>query len=430
MGTPDAVTLSAADRSILQDQLTSLVAFSRGSRHPQGGFAWLDDDGNPELDRPVELWITCRMTHVFALAQILGDESAAEFVDHGVQALLGRFRDEEYGGWYAAVTTDTDEVSQPSDDTKQTYAHAFVILAAASAAAAGHPDAAPLLAEALAVFDRRFWRDHDGMAVDVCERSFVTTDPYRGVNANMHTVEALLAAHDVTGDEVLLQRAVTICGRVVHDFARNNDYRMPEHFDEQWQVQLGFNRDNPADKFRPYGVTIGHLLEWARLALHARTALGDAAPDWLLEDAEALYATAVRDGWEVDGAPGFVYTTDFDGTPVVRGRLHWVVAEGLATAWALAEVTGKPSYRQDYDKWLAYARSYLVDEEHGSWRHELDAANRPAATVWEGKPDTYHAYQSMLLPLVPRTTSFVAGALATAAATSANPADHRPAPIS
>ncbi|WP_344931743.1 AGE family epimerase/isomerase [Saccharopolyspora gregorii] len=39
-----------------------------------------------------------------------------------------------------------------------------------------------------------------------------------------------------------------------------------------------------------------------------------------------------------------------------------------------------------------------MDRELGSWRHELDEHNRPAATVWEGKPDLYHAYQATLLP--------------------------------
>ena len=169
-------------------------------------------------------------------------------------------------------------------------------------------------------------------------------DPYRGVNANMHTVEALLAAHDVTGDEVHLQRALSIVSHVVHEFARGNGYRLPEHYDEQWRPVLDYNLDQPGDRFRPYGVTIGHLMEWARLALHVRTALTREAvepPAWLLDDARALFDRAVEDGWqqadaERDQTEGFVYTTDFDANPVVADRLHWVVTEAIATAWTLA----------------------------------------------------------------------------------------------
>ncbi len=335
--TSPATRLSEADLEFLVAQTTSLVEFAQRSPHPDGGFAWLDDDGHPLLDRPVELWISCRMIHVLALAEILGDASCRPLVAAGLEALRTRLHDEVYDGWYAAVTTGSDGASQPSDDTKAAYAHGFVVLATASAAAAGHDDARPLLDAALAVFDRYLWRDADGLAVDVCDRTFEHVDPYRGVNANMHTVEALLAAHDVTGDEIHLQRAMSIISHVVHDFARGEGYRLPEHYDEQWHPLLDYNRDQPRDRFRPYGVTIGHLMEWARLALHARTALRrtgtDASDveDWLLEDARALFARGVEDGWQErtdEHAEGFVYTTDFEGRPVVEDRLHWVVDRG------------------------------------------------------------------------------------------------------
>ncbi|MDQ2755193.1 MAG: AGE family epimerase/isomerase [Actinomycetota bacterium] len=407
-----STTLTENERHWLERQAASLLDFTRGALHPDGGFGWLDDDGQVEADRPVELWVTCRMTHVLALGALQGDSGAAALVDHGISALRARLHDDEHGGWYAAVETGPDGTSRPADDTKQAYAHAFVVLAAASAVAAGHPDAPALLTEALDTFVARFWDDDAGLAADVWDRTFTTLDPYRGVNANMHTVEAMLAAHDVTGDRAHLERALRITERVVHEFARSNGYRLPEHYDEGWHQQLGYNRDHPADKFRPYGVTIGHLLEWSRLALHVRTALetrGQQAPDWLLDDAVILFDRAVEDGWSVDGLPGFVYTTDFDATPVVRDRLHWVAAEGLATAWTLALVTGEQRYRDHFETWRAHIDDLFVDAERGSWRHELDEHNQPSQHVWEGKPDTYHAYQAVLLPRLGETTSFVAG---------------------
>jgi hypothetical protein len=32
--------------------------------------------------------------------------------------------------------------------------------------------------------------------------------------------------------------------------------------------------------------------------------------------------------------------------------------------------------------------------------------------VWRGKPDAYHAYQALILPLLPLQSCFVAGVLA------------------
>ena len=138
---------------------------------------------------------------------------------------------------------------------------------------------------------------------------------------------------------------------------------------------LEYNVDEPAHPFRPYGATIGHWLEWARLALHLRAALGAAAPDWLLDDARSLFDASVREGWAVDGADGFVYTVDWSGAPVVRERMHWVAAEATATAAALHAATGEATYADWYATWWQHVADCFLDTEHGSWRHELSPQN-------------------------------------------------------
>jgi mannose/cellobiose epimerase-like protein (N-acyl-D-glucosamine 2-epimerase family) len=395
------------DETWLAGERQRLWEFARGSIHPAGGFAWLDDRGAPELDRPVHAWLTCRMTHVAALEALQGNTDAESALDHGVRALREVLRDPEHGGWFGAVEPTTHE---PVSATKECYAHAFVLLAAASATAAGHPDGPALLDDARDVFATRFWSEADGLAKESWDRPWRTPEDYRGANANMHTVEALLAVHEVTGDPEPRAQAARITEHIVHGFARGNDWRLVEHYTPDWQPLPDYNRDQPNDQFRPYGVTIGHLLEWSRLTLHLRTALGVAAPSWLLDDAVALFDTAVGTGWHVDAEDGFVYTTDFDGTPVVRNRLHWVLAEGIGAAWALSGEVDDPSYRDWYAVWWAQAERHFIDRVNGSWRHELDPSNRPASTVWAGKPDVYHAYQAALLPSLAPAASF-AGAL-------------------
>ena len=214
------------------------------------------------------------------------------------------------------------------------------------------------------------------MVVEQWDRDWTTLDGYRGVNANMHSVEALLSAADVLGDTSLRDKAERILTRVVHDLAAGNRWRIPEHFDADWQPVLEYNVDEPAHPFRPYGATIGHWLEWARLALDLRASLGDRAPDWLLSDAVALFEASVREGWSVDGAPGFVYTVDWDGHPVVRERMHWVAAEATATAAALHEVTRDPAYAAWYETFWEHVATHFRDDERGSWRHELSPTTR------------------------------------------------------
>lgn len=384
----------------LEGETDRLLAFGGRSVHPVGGFGRQDEVGGLAAG-PAELWITCRMTHVYALGHLLGRPGCAPLVDHGVAALTGVFRDAEHGGWFAEV-----DRTGPTDLTKAAYPHAFVVLAASSATAAGRPGARELLDEALAVSWQRFWDDGAGMAVEEWDRTFTELDPYRGVNANMHTVEAYLAAADVTGDRDWLDRAVRVVERVVHGFARGNAWRIPEHFTSDWQPDLEYNAGTPAHPFRPYGATIGHWLEWARLTLHTRAGLaarGDEPPGWMLDDAVALFDAAVREGWDVDGAPGFVYTVDWSGQPVVRERMHWVLCEAIGAAAALHAATGEPRFATWYTAWWDYAEAHLLDRAGGSWWHELGTDNEVSRTVWAGKADLYHAVQATLIPRLPLT---------------------------
>ncbi len=388
----------------LEQETDELLTFASASA-VENGFGYLATEGEVDEAEGLQLWINCRMIHSFSLGTLLGRPGAATTVDHGLKALKENFQDHENGGWYSAL----DINGEVTNSAKEAYAHAFVIIAAASATAAQRPGARDLLDEALRVSDERFWREDDGLVVEGWNRDFTELEDYRGVNANMHTVEGYLTAADVTGDDKWLDRAQRITERVINDFARSHNWRIPEHFDANWTPILDYNADSPADKFRPAGATIGHWLEWARLALHVRAARelrGQEAPESLLEGAYALFDLSIKEGWDVDGAQGFVYTVDFEGKPLVRERMHWVVTEALATAAALHRATEDPAYEAWYRTWWEYAASYLVDEEHGSWIHELSPSNEVSTTVWAGKPDIYHAIQTTLVPRLPLTPVF------------------------
>ncbi len=390
---------------VLDEQLRSLLSFAAGSRSPGGGFGSLDADGRLVPGAPVETWISTRMTYCFTLAQLLGDAGAADLVDHGLAALLpgGVLRDDEHGGWFAST----------ADDTKSAYAHAFVVLAAAAAVIAERPRATELLTDALAVVEQRFWVEGAGLVRESFSADWSAEEPYRGANATMHSVEAYLAAADALGalGARWRARAGQLVEHVVHHVARDAGWALPEHFAPDGSVLRDYNTDDRAHPFRPYGVTPGHLFEWARLAVQlqaAEQAAAEPARDWLLTDAQELYRAAVRIGWAPDGADGFVYTTDFDGTPITRARMHWVVTEATGAAAALFQATGDPAYAEDHQRWWDFARTHLVDRERGSWHHELDPTLQPSSGTWSGKPDVYHALQATLLPRLPLTPMFAA----------------------
>lgn len=391
----------ASHRTWLEREQTRLLRFARGAQVGRG-FAWLDASGVPDLEQPLQLWITTRMTHVFALGHLLGHPGCGPLVDHGVAALRGAFEDSDHGGWFPALS---GERAVRSD--KEAYPHAFVLLAAAGAAMAGRDGGSALLEEAVAVVERHFWSEGEGACLEAWDREWMRPEPYRGANANMHMIEALLAAGDATGDPVWIQRALRIADRLVNQTAREHGWRIIEHFDSGWQPLPDYNADQPRHPFRPFGVTPGHGLEWSRLLLQIDAGL-DRSPGWLVEAARGLFARAVSDGWGEGG--GFVYTTDLDGHSVVEDRLHWVIAEAIGAAAALHAVTADPAYERSYRLFWDFADAHLLDHQNGSWHHELDERLEPSTRTWKGKPDAYHALQATLLPRLPVRPS-IAGAL-------------------
>jgi mannose/cellobiose epimerase-like protein (N-acyl-D-glucosamine 2-epimerase family) len=373
--------------------LGRLLDFAERSRLPGGGFGYLGSDGLVEGHRPTETLVAARMTHVFGLARLLGRPGAEQLVEHGVAALTSEpLRDTAGGGWRAAA----------EDDTRAAYVHAFVVLAAATAATAGVRGGRALLDDALAVWQERFWDDAAGLALDEWDAGWNRPADYRGANANMHGVEATLAAADaLAADDPatagrLRSQALRSTERIVHRFARERDWRLPEHYGADWTPLPEHNRDRPADPFKPYGVTVGHQFEWARLALHVRAAV-PAAPSWLLEDAVGLFGAAAARGWAADGHPGFPYTLGWDDRPVVGARLHWVLTEAIAAASVLGEVTGEVRYRDLRARWREHGEAAFADPATGSWHHELTPSGEVGTTTWTGQPDAYHLAQMLLL---------------------------------
>ena len=394
---------SSAHRAFLAAETDRLLDGAHVAADADGGFAWLDDDNQPDHSRPRALWITARMTHIYSVGSLLGRPDDAPFADNGLLALDSVFGDPESGGWFASVSDEG-----PVDTHKQAYDHVFVVLAASSGSLAGRPAASSLLERSLAVLESRFWDEEAGVLVDVWNRTWSELEDYRGANANMHGVEALLAATDATGDPVWASRAARIVDRLVLREAREHGWRIPEHHDATWTVVPDYNSDQPRHPFRPYGVTPGHGLEWGRLLLHLNSVIPD---DRYIEAARGLFDTAVRDAWS-DASPGLAYTTDWDGVPVVRERFHWVLCEAIGAAATLAEVTGVERYDEWYARFWALAEARFIDRKRGSWVHELDEQGNLSTGTWLGKPDLYHAAQATMIPRIPLTASLGSGALA------------------
>lgn len=376
-------------------QAEDLIAFfGRASVNPGGGFFSLDGAGNPIPEAPRELFATCRMIHCFAAASILGTNGAEAIVDHGMAYLTTAHQDPENGGYFWACDEDGATV-----DTKMAYGHAFVLLAAASAGAIGHAGAWGLHSNVMEALLLRFWDPEVGAMREEFTRDWTAFSNYRGQNSNMHMVEALMAAFETWNEARCLVMAEQIADLIINRHARAAGWVVIEHFDAQWQP----NRDYEDDPmFRPGGTTPGHALEWARLCVQLWY-LGGRRLEWLMEAATGLFAQATQTAWAEEG--GFVYTLDFDNKVTISDRFWWPSCEGAAAASSLFKTTGDPFYAEWYARiWTVLEREF-IDHEQGGWWPEAGQKS----SVFQGKPDIYHALQACLLPLLSPRQSLLPG---------------------
>ena len=395
----------------LLKEAKSLIEFARGSEIVSGGFGYLNSRGQVDSSQPRQAYVQCRMIQVFGLTHLMGLQDSSRLIKHGVDALNDLFFDQRNSGFFNAI-----EISgKPIGFSKLGYDHMFVLLAAVTATAAGVEGAPKLLQRAEDAIDRFFWDPAYEMMNDHWDVGFSVLSSYRGINVNMHAVEALTAAFELTKDSKYLDRALAICKRTINEFARNNHWLLPEHFSSSWKPELEFNHDNPADQFRPYGVTIGHLFEWSRLVMQVGLLVKDQAGyEWIEEGARKLYEHAKKYGWNADNAPGFIYTMDWQMRPVVHSRMHWVAAEAVMAAYVLWRITGDQNFLIDYDHWWLFIDRHVIDHEFGSWHHELNSQLKVIETTWPGKPDIYHAFNACLMPLLPFQPSFIGSVTAQA----------------
>ncbi len=399
-------------RAWLLQQANDLFAFfERYILNPLGGFHDLDDKGRPTAPGygaggpPARhLFATTRIVHAFAIAYLMGRPGADVIVDHGMDFLWKGHRDPNSGGYYWSVGYEG-----PTDSTKQAYGHAFVLLAASSAKVAGHPDAERLLADVSTVIQEHFWEERYGAVAEEFTRDWRSHDSYRGQNSNMHLTESLMAAFEATNDSTYLHMAERTADLIVRRHAAENQWRLPEHFTANWQV----NRDYAGSPmFRPYGTTPGHSLEWSRLLIQMWE-LGGRTLEWLPVCAKALFARAVDDGWDKDSG-GFYYTLDWEGRPRIRDRYWWPCCEGIGAATFLNAVDTNHSYEDWYRRIWSFIGTRFIDRHNGGWRAQLDNALKPNADPFFGKVDIYHSLQACLIPTLPTTGSVTRGLLETA----------------
>ncbi|MEJ2633015.1 MAG: AGE family epimerase/isomerase [Acidihalobacter sp.] len=334
---------------------------------PAGGyFQYFRDDGEIYDRHHRHLVSSTRFVFNYAMAALrFGDPAYLDAACHGLAYLRDVHRDSDTGG-YAWTLLD----GEPNDRTNHAYGLAFVLLAYASAVRAGIAEARPWMDETRDLLETRFWDADAGLYRDEADASWCFT-AYRGQNANMHMCEALLTAYETSGEQLYLDRALSVADHMTRRQAAKAGGLVWEHYNTNWEPDWDYNLDNPKHLFRPWGFQPGHQTEWAKLLLILER---HAPRDWQLPTAQHLFDTALARAWDPEYG-GICYGFAPDGSICDDDKYFWVQAESLTAAAVLATRSGDVRYWDWYDRIWNYAWAHFVDHEYGAWYRILRRDN-------------------------------------------------------
>lgn len=317
----------------------------------RGGFVErLGGDGTADTEAPRRLRVQSRQIYCFAKAAQFGWlPEAREIAFKGLDYMLRTMRSPDGNGFVRMVDPD----GAVADPLRDTYDHAFVLLALANLYQLGQD--AQVRAEidqALTFLDSQLRSEHGGFV-----EGLPPSLPRRQ-NPQMHLFEAMIALFDATGEPVFQTRAGDFFGLFVGTLFDSQTQVLGEYYEDDWS------------RINPVVVEPGHLAEWVWLLKGFERITGCPTARHRTALMQSLLRFRDADGLLVDEA-------DAAGNIVKPTRRCWPQTE-IAKAWiAQAEAAEAGAKDEAVAALTRLEANYLRHPVAGGWHEQLDASGKP-----------------------------------------------------
>ncbi|MEQ8356162.1 MAG: AGE family epimerase/isomerase [Kiloniellaceae bacterium] len=379
-----AITIST-DR--LQSWLSgTLLPFwaSAGFDEANGAFVEkFEPSGEATAEDYTRLRVQARQIYVFSHAAAAGFSTVGQARAESAFAFLDAHAwDREEGGWFHRLRRSGAVL----DRTKDSYDHAFMLLAMAWLYRAGGDERLLQRArETLTFFDAALGLSRGGVFDGYSEQQVAPgaeTPLPRRQNPHMHLLEALLALHEASGEACWMERADQIFELFERYFFDADEAQLIEFFDHSW-------REMPFEGRRLREP--GHFFEWTWL-LHRYAALS--GNDRAVAAMRRLFDWAWKHGVDRGSAAPFVVFEELDPEARIlaggRKRL-WPQTEGVKACLAVYERFGDQEALTAARQLLAAKFDVFASLDHPRWREQVD---RDGKLIREGMPASslYHLF--------------------------------------
>lgn len=323
-----------------------------------GGFIdRLAPDGRADAAAPRRIMVQARQIYCFAKAAQMGwYPQGREIALQGLDYLLTKARSPDGKPGFVHVLTPEGAVLKPLRDT---YDHAFVLLALASVYALDRDAQIRAEIDALCHFLDTQLRSPNGGFLEGLPPSMP-----RRQNPHMHLFEAMIAVFDVTHEPVFQNRAGDFFALFLANLYDKQKQLLGEYFEEDWS------------RIEPVSIEPGHQAEWAWLLKGFERITGCPTGRFRGE----LLASALRYRDEATGC--LVDEGDTAGNVKRSTRRLWPQTE-MAKAWIAQAEAGEAGAADEARMALVrLERHYLCHPVAGGWHDQFDRdGNSLVATI-------------------------------------------------
>ncbi|MGB8402331.1 AGE family epimerase/isomerase [Bradyrhizobium sp.] len=313
-----------------------------------GGFVdRLDQDGRADRHAPRRVFVQARQIYCFAKAAQMGwYPEGREIALKGLDHLLTTAKAPDGRPGFVHALAPDGAVLDPLRDT---YDHAFVLLALANVYALDRDAQVRSEIDALLAFlDSRLRSPHGGFL-----EGLPASMPRRQ-NPHMHLFEAMIAAFEATHDAAFQNRAGEFFALFLANLYDRQKHVLGEYFEDDWS------------RIEPVRVEPGHQAEWVWLLKGFERITGCPTGRYRAE----LLASALRYREATTGC--LIDEGDADGNIRRPSRRLWPQSE-IAKAWiAQAEAGEAGAADEARAALLRLERHYLRHPLQGGWYDQFD----------------------------------------------------------
>ncbi|MDB5608535.1 MAG: mannose-6-phosphate isomerase [Bradyrhizobium sp.] len=325
---------------------------SEGWDRTTGGFIdRLHPDGRADHLAPRRVFVQARQIYCFAKAAQIGwYPKGAEIALKGLEHLLAKAKSPDGRPGFVHMLAPDGTVL---DSLRDTYDHAFVLLALASVYALDRDAQVRSEIDSLLSFLDTQLRSPNGGFLEGWPASMP-----RRQNPQMHLFEAMIAAFDATHDMVFQNRAGEFFALFLANLYDKQKQVLGEYFEDDWS------------RIEPVSVEPGHQAEWVWLLKGFERITGCPTGRYRGE----LLASALRYREEATGC--LIDEGDAVGNIKKHSRRLWPQTE-IAKAWIAQAEAGEAGAAEEARAALScLERHYLNHPVAGGWYDQFDRDGR------------------------------------------------------